>query len=97
VILDLITDAEFLILRVQDSGLGIAPEDQVHVFEPFYRCSQTEWVRGSGLGLTIVKQAIEALQGSIDLQSRQGEGTTFTVRLPLRLQQISASESYETH
>lgn len=71
------------ILKVEDSGPGILPEDQSHVFEKFYRASNVpDNVEGSGLGLAIVKSIVDRHQGRIWVESTMGVGTTFTVLLP---------------
>ena len=69
---------------IQDSGIGISPEDQVHIFDRFYRVRrpETDAIEGTGLGLAIVKTLIEAHHGSINLDSRLNEGTTFYINLP---------------
>lgn len=69
-------------LRVSDRGIGIPPEDQAHLFEPFHRGENVGRIRGSGLGLAITAKAIEAMGGTITCESRLGEGSTFIVRLP---------------
>jgi len=74
-----------LCLRVQDTGFGIPPEDQSQVFRRFYRVknADTRFITGTGLGLPIVQQILEAHQGRIELESTLGEGSTFTVYIPL--------------
>jgi signal transduction histidine kinase len=69
-------------IRVKDNGIGIARENQPKVFDMFYRAS-TKSI-GSGLGLYIVKEAVEKLQGVIELRSEIGKGTEFIIRLPNR-------------
>jgi two-component system OmpR family sensor kinase len=73
------------IIQVQDTGSGIAPKDLPHIFERFYRgdTSRSRTTGNSGLGMAIVKSIVEGHGGSIDVQSQVGEGTLFTVRLPL--------------
>ena len=70
---------------VQDTGMGIAPEDRLHIFERFYRTdpARTRKVGGSGLGLSIVDWVIRAHEGSIQVESQVGQGSTFTLSLPL--------------
>ena len=72
-------------IAIGDDGLGISPEDQAHVFQRFFRVRtpETEAVEGTGLGLSIVKSLVEAHGGQVGLESRLGEGSTFTVMLPL--------------
>jgi len=72
------------ILRISDNGPGIPPSDQSHIFEKFYRASNVpKGVGGSGLGLAIVKSIIDNHQGRIWVDSLLGQGTTFTVVLPV--------------
>lgn len=80
--LELDVTGDDLILRVRDQGHGIDAEDQVHVFEPFFRHENKQETPGLGLGLTIVRDAIELQGGSIDIESQPGQGTTFIVRIP---------------
>jgi signal transduction histidine kinase len=66
-------------LIVADTGGGMSPEKQGHIFTPFY----TDKNRGTGLGLAIVKNIVDSHQGTISVESKEGEGTTFTIALPL--------------
>jgi signal transduction histidine kinase len=70
-------------LCVSDEGLGIAEEDQKHLFEAFYRASNVTEQRGTGLGLPIVKEAIGLCGGDIRVISKVNEGSTFVIELPL--------------
>lgn len=73
-----------LILQVWDSGVGIPPAEQPYIFDKFFRASNLpEDVSGTGLGLTIVKSIVEDHQGRIWVESTLGQGTTFTVILPI--------------
>jgi len=76
---------QFLIITVKDFGIGIRKEEIDKVFERFYRGGDelTRTVKGSGLGLTLVKQIVEAHHGEITVESSPGKGSTFTVRIPL--------------
>jgi len=67
------------VLRLKDSGPGIAAEDLPHIFEPFFSTKET----GTGLGLALTQQIILEHGGTIEAQSEQGRGTTFVVKLPL--------------
>lgn len=71
------------VLSVADNGVGIAPADLTHIFERFYRADQARDRAGTGLGLAIASELVERLGGTISVESRLGEGTTFSVRLPL--------------
>ncbi len=72
-----------IVIEIEDHGPGISLEDQEHLFEAFYRAKNTLSVQGTGLGLPIVKQAIEAHGGSIAVDSEVGRGTIFTLYLPI--------------
>ena len=76
---------------VEDTGIGIAPEDQPHIFEEFYRTRQAKEMepRGTGLGLPLVKRIVEGHGGEIRVESELGKGSRFTFRLPA-LQGLSA-------
>ncbi|MCB0007252.1 MAG: response regulator [Anaerolineales bacterium] len=76
-------EADALRFRVIDFGIGIAEADQVHLFEPFHRGDNVKGINGTGLGLAICRQAAEAHGADIDWQSQPGEGTRFTVTIPL--------------
>lgn len=76
---------EQLLLQVQDSGIGIAPEQLSHIFEPFTQAdaSITRRFGGMGLGITIARQLVELMGGRIEAQSTLGQGTVFSVYLTL--------------
>ena len=74
-----------LIFQVQDEGIGIAPEDRRALFDPFHRGRNVSNIPGTGLGLSIVKQLVDLQQGTIEVKSKIGVGTTFIVRLPIEL------------
>lgn len=79
-------DAEMLVLRVIDSGIGIAPEQAEKIFRPFEQGdnSTTRRFGGTGLGLAITNNIVRQMGGSIQLTSTPGQGSCFEVRLPLR-------------
>jgi signal transduction histidine kinase/HAMP domain-containing protein len=70
-------------IEVQDAGIGIAPEDQRHLFTAFHRGRNADYRPGIGLGLTIVKHAVELHGGSVTCESQLDVGTTFTITMPL--------------
>lgn len=78
-------DHKYFYVKVMDSGIGIPEEDQAHIFERFYRVdkSHSREIGGTGLGLAIARNAVIMHRGSIKVYSSKGEGTTFTVRIPL--------------
>ncbi len=78
-------DHQFALIRVEDSGIGIAGEEQEHIFERFYRVdkSHSGEIRGSGLGLSITRNIILMHRGAVQVSSVLGEGTTFLVKIPL--------------
>ena len=78
-------DAEYLELKVSDTGIGIEDKDILRIFDKFYRerSERTKHISGTGLGLSIVKGVVDAHRGSIYVESEVGKGTTFTVLLPI--------------
>lgn len=93
-------DDDRVLINVTDTGIGISPEDSKHVFQKFYRAdnSETRTIGGTGLGLYIVKERVEAMSGSTWVESTFGEGSTFYVAFPrltyeeyLRRKQIEAN------
>jgi hypothetical protein len=78
-------------IAVADTGQGIAPEDQVRIFEPFFRVGSSEQPYlpdSTGLGLAIVSRLVKLLQGKIELVSQLGLGSTFTVIFPLEIKTV---------
>ena len=69
-------------IAVSDDGVGIAEEDQQHLFSSFFRGRNVVNIQGTGLGLHIVKRYVELLKGEVTLKSKLGQGTTVTIRLP---------------
>jgi signal transduction histidine kinase len=70
-------------IDVADTGPGISPEDLEHLFERFYRIPGSESAEGSGLGLSVAQKIVEEHNGRIKVTSTVGEGTTFTIYLPV--------------
>ena len=76
-------DKSDLQLQISDEGIGIPEDDQTHLFDAFYRADNVKDAKGTGLGLTIVYEAVTLCGGHIDIVSQVNKGSTFTVRLPL--------------
>jgi PAS domain S-box-containing protein len=76
--------AGYVCLQVSDTGFGIAPEDLERIFSRFYRVKneQTRYIVGTGLGLPIVKGIIDAHNGRVEVESQEGQGSTFSVFIP---------------
>ncbi|HVF10477.1 MAG TPA: ATP-binding protein, partial [Abditibacteriaceae bacterium] len=72
------------IMSVADTGMGMTPEQVEQLFQKFYRApdAPARRIKGTGLGLYLVKQLVEAHGGNIEVESVHGRGTTFTVSLP---------------
>lgn len=84
VILELTTTTEDFWVKVRDQGIGIPEKDRNNLFEPFYRGENVNSIPGTGLGLTIVKRLVEAMSGDIYFGDNVGEGSVFSVRIPVR-------------
>ena len=70
----------YLDVSIKDSGIGIPESDQKHLFDVFFRASNSSNIKGTGLGLNIVKNYIEILNGSLDFESTENVGTTFYLK-----------------
>lgn len=79
--IDAAGDREFIEIQVRDTGCGISPEELVEIYEPFY---STKGAKGTGLGLSVAWGIIDSHNGSINVESVVGRGTTFTVRIPVK-------------
>ena len=71
-----------VIITMQDFGIGIPENEKGKLFDTFYRATNVTNIQGTGMGLVIVKQFIEMHQGTVQLESEEGKGTTVTIRLP---------------
>jgi two-component system sensor kinase FixL len=76
-------DAQLLIIKVIDQGIGIPKKDQPRLFTRFFRAKNVENIKGHGLGLTIVQRYLDLMKGRIEFESEEGVGTTFTLKIPL--------------
>jgi signal transduction histidine kinase len=76
---------KWAVVRICDSGVGIPASDVPHIFDRYHRGTNVSHIPGEGLGLSSVRQLIELHGGSVDVESQEGIGTTFTIRLPLEV------------
>ena len=76
-----------VIIAVRDTGIGMRAEERANVFEPFFRTDDVKerGIKGTGLGLVIVKAFVEAHEGSVNVESEPGSGSCFTIELPVRI------------
>lgn len=74
-------EGPILVISISDDGLGIDSEKQKHIFDKFYQGDASHKKEGNGLGLSIVKRIVELLNGTITCESKDGKGSTFTVRI----------------
>jgi signal transduction histidine kinase/tetratricopeptide (TPR) repeat protein len=91
IVVRLFSENEEAVITVRDFGVGIRKSDLDKVFDRFYRGGEelTRKVKGSGLGLSLVKEVVEAHRGHVEVESEPGKGSVFTIRLPLRRPQES--------
>jgi two-component system, OmpR family, sensor kinase len=82
-----------VMIAVSDRGIGIPASDLQHLFERYYRGSNVSGIVGTGVGLYLVKTAVELHHGTVEVQSREGEGSRFTVRLPRAALALAKSPS----
>lgn len=73
---------DYCVISVEDQGIGIPEKDQKRMFSRFFRAGNVTNIEGTGLGLNIVERYLELLGGSLSFESKEGEGTTFFVKLP---------------
>ncbi|MBT8320197.1 MAG: response regulator, partial [Eudoraea sp.] len=78
-------NTDFLTLMVKDSGLGISREEQEHIFDKFYQVddSSSRLQKGTGIGLSLVREFVELMKGVITVESEQGKGSAFNIRIPI--------------
>ena len=81
----LFREDDYIVFSVKDYGVGIRKEDREKIFSRFYRAGEelSQNVKGSGIGLAIVKQIVEAHRGKITVESNPGKGSKFSVKLPI--------------
>lgn len=81
VFLSVIAKDQIVDCTIQDKGIGIEEKDLTRIFEPFHRGNNVQKIKGTGLGLPIVKKAVETLGGQVNVESKAGQGTLFTIQL----------------
>ena len=74
---------DFIVVKIKDYGIGMSEEEQKKIFDRFYQIDKSHSGVGSGLGLAIVKRIIELSNGTIEVESKEGKGTTMLIKLPL--------------
>ena len=84
-------DGKYAVLQVEDSGIGMTPDEINHAFDLFYQ-GNTQKIKGTGLGLSLSKELVALHHGSIEIKSKKGEGACFEVRLPLGKDHFASSE-----
>ncbi len=83
------TEDHHVLVEVSDQGIGIPERDIKYLFQPFQRGSNAGDFPGTGIGLTIIQKSVELMNGSVSLKSKEGQGTTFLVRFPVRFESAS--------
>ena len=82
IVIGLFREEDKIGISITDYGIGILKSEQKNIFTPFTRGKNVDLIQGTGLGLSIVKEAVDVIQGTIDVISKKGKGSTFTVKLP---------------
>lgn len=75
-------DTDHFLIAVADKGVGIPESDITHIFQPFYRTDNSRFTEGFGLGLPLAQRIVKLHRGEITVESNQGKGTVFTIRIP---------------
>jgi len=93
VVLRLQREGDEALIQVEDQGVGIPEEDRSFLYDPFFRASNTESIPGTGLGLTIVAEALHRINGTLEYANRPEGGSVFSIRLPLAAEAAAAGTS----
>ncbi|CCH54313.1 multi-sensor signal transduction histidine kinase [Fibrisoma limi BUZ 3] len=94
---ELTTEADMVVLRVSDTGVGIPERELPHMFERFHRVENAggRTHEGTGIGLSLINELVRLHQGQVEVTSQEGVGSTFTVRIPLGKQHLPAGQVVE--
>lgn len=89
------SNTDFIFLKVNDSGLGISKEDQLHIFDKFYQVDNTssKLEKGTGIGLALAKEFVELMRGSINVESTLGKGSVFSIKIPIANNAVQSDDS----
>lgn len=87
-VINLFQEESIVIIEIQDFGIGIPESDMSGLFSSFYRAKNTSGIKGTGLGLSIVKEFVSLIGADIQIDSKEGEGTKVTLKLPLETKKI---------
>jgi two-component system phosphate regulon sensor histidine kinase PhoR len=92
-------DGDWIVVAVTDQGIGIPRDEQRKIFDRFHRVSTglVHDVKGSGLGLSIVRHIVDAHRGRVTVESRPGEGSTFSIHLPVETTEPAGSAAIAAH
>ena len=80
--ISLVEDERFARLSIADSGIGMTEDTIKHIFDKFYQADTSHKMKGNGLGLAMARKIVQLLNGSIEVNSKENIGSTFTVNLP---------------
>lgn len=86
--ISLVAFEDFIIIKIKDSGCGIAPEMQKHIFDKFYQGDISHATQGNGIGLTIVDKIVKLHNGTVEVKSKINQGSIFKVTLPISIKNI---------
>lgn len=83
IIISQTSNEHYIMVEVSDTGCGMSQESMSHIFDKFYQEDTSHSTEGNGLGLALVKRVLELMDGDIQITSKKGKGSIFTVTLPV--------------